>query len=180
MGSVSLTGNISVFFSLLLITGIVQTIPKTMINLIVLSAILAFAHANSDMIICKMLQGEKKCVDMGEIFHFLDDDGSGGICQRELDALTQTGDSNGDGLVTSTEFEKVWMEIGVEFGVEPEKHAKYFSLIDGIDGTEDDGVIRPIEHVALLKAFDEDESNDVSPIEFLQLIKKYVTDTIES
>merc|ERR1739838_1233209 len=156
--SVSLTGNISVFFSLLFITGIVQTIPKTMINLIVLSAILAFAHANSDMIICKMLQGEKKCVDMGEIFHF----------------------SNDDGLVTSTEFEKVWMEIGVEFGVEPEKHAKYFSLIDGIDGTEDDGVIRPIEHVALLKAFDEDESNDVSPIEFLQLIKKYVTDTIES
>lgn len=116
---------------------------------------------------------------MEEIFRFLDDDGSGKICQTELDALTKTGDANGDGVVTAEEFKNVWIDMSGEFGVEPEKHAKYFELIDGIDGSASDGVIRQAENVALLKAFDVDGSEDVSPLEFFNLIKKYVTGVIE-
>merc|ERR1712105_243271 len=60
-------------------------------------------------------------VDLEPIFDFLDDDGNG--------------------QVAAAEFEAAWMEIAVNFGVPAEKHAKYFKLVDGVDGSEEDGVI---------------------------------------
>merc|ERR1711915_270383 len=127
------------------------------------------------MTMCKLLNGQKTCVNMRDIFEFLDDDASGEICQRELDALVITGDANGDSEVTAREFENAWMNIAEAFGVEPDKHAKYFALIDGCDGSQDDGVIRDAEFVALFRCFDENNTQSVSPSEFLKLIKQHVT-----
>merc|ERR1739838_944614 len=69
-------------------------------------------------------------VDLEPIFLFLDDDGENGVDATELKALTTTGDSDGDGLVTAAEFESAWSEIAVGFGVPASKHSKYFRLVD--------------------------------------------------
>merc|ERR1739838_537022 len=71
---------------------------------------------------------------LGAYFDFLDDDGSNTVSTDELKALTTTGDADGNGEVTALEFETAWGEIATTFGVPAEKHAKYFKLVDGVDG----------------------------------------------
>merc|ERR1739838_1250391 len=78
-------------------------------------------------------------VALEPIFDFLDDDGSNTVSTDELKALTTTGDADGSGEVTALEFETAWGEIATTFGVPAEKHAKYFKLVDGVDGSAEDG-----------------------------------------
>merc|ERR1711915_426846 len=68
----------------------------------------------------------------------------------ELKELTVAGDEDGDGVVTAAEFQAAWEDIAVGFGVPAEKHSKYFGLVDGVDGTADDGKITEAENSALL------------------------------
>merc|ERR1712055_184330 len=109
-------------------------------------------------------------VDLEPIFEFLDDDGDGVVNAAELKALTTTGDADGNGQVTATEFQGAWLDIAVSFGVPPEKHAKYFKLVDGVDGTEEDGVLVEAENVALFGKFDKDGSDGIDLDEFVETI----------
>merc|ERR1712136_525885 len=84
-------------------------------------------------------------VDLEPIFDFLDDDDNAQVNFNELKALTSTGDADANGEVTAAELEAAWKQIAVGFGVPAEKHAKYFKLVDGVDGSDEDGVIREEE-----------------------------------
>merc|ERR1712025_143705 len=97
-----------------------------------------------------------------------DDNGDGQVNEDELKALTTTGDANGE--VTAAEFEAAWKQIAVGFGVPAEKHAKYFKLVDGVDGTEEDGIINDNENKKLFEKFDTDESDGISLDEFFDRI----------
>merc|ERR1712002_972908 len=93
-------------------------------------------------------------VDLEPIFDFLDDD------------------DNGE--VTAAEFEAAWKQIAVGFGVPAEKHAKYFKLVDGVDGSDEDGVIREQENVKLFEKFDTDNSGGISLDEFFDRIASVI------
>jgi len=110
-------------------------------------------------------------VDLEPIFLFLDDDGDSSVNQAELTALTNTGDADSDGEVTAAEFQAAWNEIAVGFGVPASKHAKYFKLVDGVDGSDEDGKIVEAENVALFGRFDTDASGGISIQEFFDRIK---------
>merc|ERR1711862_654670 len=87
------------------------------------------------------------------------------------------------GTVTSTgvdlapifEFQESWQDIAVSFGVAAEKHAKYFKLVDGVDGTAEDGVITDSENVALFKKFDTDNNKLIDIDEFVARISSVVS-----
>merc|ERR1712115_306618 len=97
-------------------------------------------------------------VDLEPIFEFLDNDGSGGVNSDELKELTVAG----DGDVTAAEFQAAWEDIAVGFGVPAEKHSKYFGLVDGVDGTADDGEITEAENSALFGKIDADGNGEIS------------------
>merc|ERR1712042_263176 len=101
-------------------------------------------------------------VDLEPIFEFLDNDGSGGVNSDELKELTVAGDEDGDGVVTAAEFQAAWEDIAVGFGVPAEKHSKYFGLVDGVDGTADDGEITEAENSALFGKIDADGNEEIS------------------
>merc|ERR1712219_36021 len=103
-------------------------------------------------------------VDLEPIFAFLDDDGDNLVDMTELKALTVTGEA------TAAEFQAAWELIAVDFGVPAEKHAKYFKLVDGVDGSEEDGVITEPENVALFGKFDVDGTPGISLDEFFNTI----------
>merc|ERR1712042_50717 len=109
-------------------------------------------------------------VDLEPIFLFLDDDGSSTVSMAELKALTTTGDADGNGEVTAAEFQGAWADIATTFGVPAEKHAKYFKLVDGVDGSPEDGKIIEAENVALFGKFDKDGSNGIDLDEFFTTI----------
>merc|ERR1712137_284902 len=100
-------------------------------------------------------------VDLEPIFEFLDNDGSGGVNSDELKELTVAGDEDGDGIVTAAEFQAAWEDIAVGFGVPAEKHSKYFGLVDGVDGTADDGKITEAENSALFGKIDADGNEEI-------------------
>merc|ERR1712189_35632 len=83
---------------------------------------------------------------------------------------TSAGDADANGEVTAAEFEAAWKQIAVGFGVPAEKHAKYFKLVDGVDGSDEDGVIREQENVKLFEKFDTDNSGGISLDEFFDRI----------
>lgn len=114
-------------------------------------------------------------VDLEPIFDFLNDNDDAGISETELKALTTTGDADSNGEVTAAEFEGAWQEIAVGFGVPAEKHAKYFKLVDGVDGSPEDGVIREKENEVLFEKFDVDESGLISLDEFVAKIESVVS-----
>merc|ERR1712098_987783 len=114
-------------------------------------------------------------VDLEPIFDFLDDTGDGQVNEDELKALTSTGDADANGEVTAAEFEAAWKQIAVGFGVPAEKHAKYFKLVDGVDGSDEDGVIREEENEVLFEKFDVDESGLISLDEFVAKIESVVS-----
>merc|ERR1739838_150857 len=95
-----------------------------------------------------------------------DDDGSNTVSTDELKALTTTGDAE----VTALEFETAWGEIATTFGAPAEKHAKYFKLVDGVDGSAEDGKIVEAENVALFGRFDKDGSGGIDLDEFANTI----------
>merc|ERR1712168_314391 len=105
-------------------------------------------------------------VDLEPIFLFLDDDGENGVDATELKALTTTGDSDGDGLVTAAEFESAWSEIAVGFGVPASKHSKYFRLVDA----NGDGTLTDAESMTLFGKIDADNSGGISLQEFFDAI----------
>merc|ERR1739838_154853 len=105
-------------------------------------------------------------VDLEPIFLFLDDDGENGVDATELKALTTTGDSDGDGLVTAAEFESAWSEIAVGFGVPASKHSKYFRLVDA----NADGTLTDAESMTLFGKIDADNSGGISLQEFFDAI----------
>merc|ERR1712142_842743 len=109
-------------------------------------------------------------VDLEPIFLFLDDDGSNTISMGELKALTTTGDADGNGEVTAAEFQSAWADIAVQFNVPAEKHAKHFKLVDGVDGSAEDGKIVEAENVALFGRFDKDGSGGIDLDEFFNTI----------
>merc|ERR1712042_157249 len=113
-------------------------------------------------------------VDLEPIFEFLDDDGSGGVSAAELKALTVAGDEDGDGVVTAAEFQAAWEDIAVGFGVPAEKHSKYFGLVDGVDGTADDGEITEAENSALFGKIDADGNGEISLDEFFAKISSVI------
>merc|ERR1719436_393073 len=113
-------------------------------------------------------------VDLEPIFLFLDDDGSSTVSMGELKALTTTGDADGNGEVTAAEFQGAWTDIAVGFGVPAEKHAKYFKLVDGVDGSDEDGVIREEENEKLFEKFDTDNSGGISLDEFFDRIASVI------
>merc|ERR1711872_14343 len=113
-------------------------------------------------------------VDLEPIFEFLDDDGSGGVSAAELKALTVAGDEDGDGIVTAAEFQAAWEDIAVGFGVPAEKHSKYFGLVDGVDGTADDGNITEAENSALFGKIDADGNGEISLDEFFAKISSVI------
>merc|ERR1712061_182257 len=104
-------------------------------------------------------------VDLEPIFLFLDEDGDG-VSPTELEALTVTGDADGDGQVTAAEFEEAWADIAVGFGIAASKHAKYFGLVDGVDGSAPNGMITDAENAALFTKFDADNRGRISLDEF--------------
>merc|ERR1712212_372364 len=108
-------------------------------------------------------------VDLEPIF-FLDEDGDG-VSATELEALTVTGDADGDGQVTAAEFEEAWADIAVGFGIAASKHAKYFGLVDGVDGSAPNGMITDAENAALFTKFDADNSGRISLDEFAARIE---------
>merc|ERR1712126_462032 len=114
-------------------------------------------------------------VDLEPIFDFLDDDDNAQVNFNELKALTSTGDADANGEVTAAEFEAAWQDIAVSFGVAAEKHAKYFKLVDGVDGTAEDGVITDSENVALFKKFDTDNNKLIDIDEFVARISSVVS-----
>merc|ERR1712142_119957 len=105
-------------------------------------------------------------VDLEPIFLFLDDDGENGVDATELKALTTTGDSDGDGLVTAAEFESAWSEIAVGFGVPASKHSKYFRLVDA----NGDGTLTDAESMTLFGKIDAGNSGGISLQEFFDAI----------
>merc|ERR1739848_802564 len=113
-------------------------------------------------------------VDLEPIFEFLDDDGSAGVSAAELKALTVAGDENGDGVVTAAEFQGAWEDIAVGFGVPAERHTKYFGLVDGVDGTADDGKITEAENAALFVKIDADGNGEISLDEFFAKISSVI------
>merc|ERR1712002_903266 len=113
-------------------------------------------------------------VDLEPIFDFLDDDDNAQVNFNELKALTSTGDADANGEVTAAEFEAAWKQIAVGFGVPAEKHAKYFKLVDGVDGSDEDGVIREQENVKLFEKFDTDNSGGISLDEFFDRIASVI------
>merc|ERR1712215_71311 len=80
--------------------------------------------------------------------------------------LTGTGDADGNGQVTAAEFEEAWADIAVSFGIAASKHAKYFGLVDGVDGSAPNGMITDAENAALFTKFDTDKSGRISLDEF--------------
>merc|ERR1712243_141927 len=88
----------------------------------------------------------------------------------ELKELTVAGDEDGDGVVTAAEFQAAWEDIAVGFGVPAEKHSKYFGLVDGVDGTADDGEITEAENSALFGKIDADGNGEISLDEFFAKI----------
>jgi len=114
-------------------------------------------------------------VDLEPFFQFLDDDDSNCICPSEFRALTNVGDANDDKVITAYEFERTWDEVVVPFGIPLEKHAKYFELIDGIDGSGDDGLISESEEHAMFSWFDKDQNNEVDFDEFFEGINSVVS-----
>merc|ERR1712200_1933 len=113
-------------------------------------------------------------VDLEPIFEFLDNDGSGGVNSDELKELTVAGDEDGDGVVTAAEFQAAWEDIAVGFGVPAEKHSKYFGLVDGVDGTADDGKITEAENSALFGKIDADGNGEISLEEFFAKISSVI------
>merc|ERR1711875_37137 len=113
-------------------------------------------------------------VDLEPIFEFLDNDGSGGVNSDELKELTVAGDEDGDGVVTADEFQAAWEDIAVGFGVPAEKHSKYFGLVDGVDGTADDGEITEAENSALFGKIDADGNGEISLDEFFAKISSVI------
>merc|ERR1712168_298473 len=113
-------------------------------------------------------------VDLEPIFEFLDNDGSGGVNSDELKELTVAGDEDGDGVVTAAEFQAAWEDIAVGFGVPAEKHSKYFGLVDGVDGTADDGEITEAENLALFGKIDADGNGEISLDEFFAKISSVI------
>merc|ERR1711937_328397 len=113
-------------------------------------------------------------VDLEPIFEFLDNDGSGGVNSDELKELTVAGDEDGDGVVTAAEFQAAWEDIAVGFGVPAEKHSKYFGLVDGVDGTADDGTITEAENSALFGKIDADGNGEISLDEFFAKISSVI------
>merc|ERR1712189_19395 len=113
-------------------------------------------------------------VDLEPIFEFLDNDGSGGVNSDELKELTVAGDEDGDGVVTAAEFQAAWEDIAVGFGVPAEKHSKYFGLVDGVDGTADDGEITEAENSALFGKIDADGNGEISLDEFFAKISSVI------
>merc|ERR1712179_317456 len=113
-------------------------------------------------------------VDLEPIFEFLDNDGSGGVNSDELKELTVAGDEDGDGVVTAAEFQAAWEDIAVGFGVPAEKHSKYFGLVDGVDGTADDGKITEAENLALFGKIDADGNGEISLDEFFAKISSVI------
>merc|ERR1739838_877951 len=105
-------------------------------------------------------------VDLEPIFLFLDDDGENGVDATELKALTTTGDSDGDGLVTAADFESAWSEIAAGFGVPASKHSKYFRLVDA----NADGTLTDAESMTLFGKIDADNSGGISLQEFFDAI----------
>merc|ERR1711862_107212 len=112
-------------------------------------------------------------VDLEPIFEFLDN-GSGGVNSDELKELTVAGDEDGDGVVTAAEFQAAWEDIAVGFGVPAEKHSKYFGLVDGVDGTADDGEITEAENSALFGKIDADGNGEISLDEFFAKISSVI------
>merc|ERR1719383_15799 len=88
-------------------------------------------------------------VDLQPIFDFLDNDEDNGITATELAELTSSGDENGDGEVTAAEFQATWEALSASLNFPAEKHAQYFELVDGVDGSAEDGVIKEAENEAL-------------------------------
>merc|ERR1712045_331892 len=119
---------------------------------------------------CIAHEGSPNQVDLVPIFDFLDDDGDGQVNSEELNTLTVTGDADANGQVTAAEFQAAWQSIAVGFGVAAEKHAKYFKLVDGVDGSAEDGKIIEAENVALFGKFDKDGSNGIDLEEFFTTI----------
>merc|ERR1712142_1303467 len=87
---------------------------------------------------------------------------STGVDSDELKELTVAGDEDGGGVVTAAEFQAAWEDIAVGFGVPAEKHSKYFGLVDGVDGTADDGEITEAENSALFGKIDADGNGEIS------------------
>lgn len=105
-------------------------------------------------------------VDLEPIFEFLDDSGDGEINEIELKALTYLGDADGDGIVTSAEFDDAWEDFAVGLGLPMENRDKYFEISDGVDGSAADGVLTESENDALFDMFDKDGSGKLSKDEF--------------
>merc|ERR1711862_815433 len=143
-----------------------RKIKMMQMMIIVLLAVAGAAHAGTVT---------STGVDLAPIFEFLDDNGDAGISSDELKALTVTGDADGNGQVTAAEFQESWQDIAVSFGVAAEKHAKYFKLVDGVDGTAEDGVITDSENVALFKKFDTDNNKLIDIDEFVARISSVVS-----
>merc|ERR1711973_85198 len=97
-----------------------------------LSALVVLLAVSASQVSASCMANE---VDLVPIFDFLDDDGDSSINQEELNTLTVTGDADANGQVTAAEFQAAWQSIAVGFGVAAEKHAKYFKLVDGVDGS---------------------------------------------
>merc|ERR1712228_711989 len=99
---------------------------------------------------------------------------STGVNLDELKELTVAGDEDGDGVVTAAEFQAAWEDIAVGFGVPAEKHSKYFGLVDGVDGTADDGKITEAENSALFGKIDADGNGEISLDEFFAKISSVI------
>merc|ERR1712227_994672 len=127
-----------------------RKIKMMQMMIIVLLAVAGAAHAGTVT---------STGVDLAPIFEFLDDNG----------------DADGNGQVTAAEFQESWQDIAVSFGVAAEKHAKYFKLVDGVDGTAEDGVITDSENVALFKKFDTDNNKLIDIDEFVARISSVVS-----
>merc|ERR1712198_227571 len=139
---------------------------KMMQSLIFVLLAVAGAHATSHV--------TSSGVDLQPIFDFLDNDEDNGITATELAELTSSGDENGDGEVTAAEFQATWEALSAELNFPAEKHAQYFELVDGVDGSAEDGVIKEAENVALFAKFDEDKSGKISIEEFVAKINSVV------
>merc|ERR1712198_706612 len=141
---------------------------KMMQSLIFVLLAVAGAHATSTLV-------TSSGVDLAPIYEFLDNDEDGMLNAEELDALTKTGDGDGNGEVTAEEFQATWENLAAAYNFPAERHAHYFGLVDGVDGSAKDGVIKEAENVALFAKFDEDKSGKISKDEFLAKINSVLS-----